>query len=455
MAQMRASEMIFGISIALAAAACVLLIFFAEIGVLSIYIARPFVDTAWETQVLAGLKLTELFSVLVPLITLALVIVNFGTSKSVLKMPFVRFWAVYLLAITFFSINIGANSSAIEGVSVFFRYLNGFVGFYIVQAYVRDERRIKLFFMTMVIAGLFPIGQGIFEAVTGHHWKITEAEGSIRNIGMYHDAITIRYYGLQTILATAACLGLKTPRNRIARLALIGILFGSLLVVFKALSKSGMATLAAWSAIWSYGRKSWLLPIALVTASIFIVPVYFEEISDTVYKQFHKEIGVVEGKVSANRSFAGRWYIWEEMWKQWESFSVLQKMFGSGYAAFGAHNDYMQMLFTGGYFGVALYVSFLLAIAWNLVRIYLKSNHILGTLALMAFSMWILDTIGLVPSLYSGYQWFVWGVIGLCLRHERDSVLQRKLMTRESLSAKVSPPMESSQRFSRYSQVKQ
>lgn len=431
--------MIFGISIALAAIACFLLLFFTELGILSIYIARPFVDTSWETQVIAGLKLTELFSVLVPLATLALVAVNFGTSKSVIKMPFARFWAIYLLSITCFSINIGSNSSAIDGISVFFRYMNGFVGFYIVQAYFRDEKRIKLFFFTMVIAGCFPIGQGIYEAATGHHWSITEAEGAIRNIGMYHDAITIRYYGLQTLLASAACLGLKAPRSKIARVALIGMLLSSLLVVFKALSKSGMVTLAAWSAIWSYGRRSWLLPILLVTASFFIIPVYFDEITDTIYNQFHKEIGAIEGKVEANRSFAGRWHIWEEMWNQWESFTVVQKMFGSGYTAFGAHNDYIQMLFTGGYFGLALYVYFLLAITWNLIRIYLKSNHILGTLALMAFFMWIIDTIGLVPSLYSGYQWFVWGVVGLCLRHDRDSVLHQRRANLASISSSLVP----------------
>jgi hypothetical protein len=32
----------------------------------------------------------------------------------------------------------------------------------------------------------------------------------------------------------------------------------------------------------------------------------------------------------------------------------------------------------------------------------------------------MVDTVGLVPSAYSGYQWFVWGLIGLGLRVRQD-----------------------------------
>ena len=47
---------------------------------------------------------------------------------------------------------------------------------------------------------------------------------------------------------------------------------------------------------------------------------------------------------------------------------------------------------------------------------YLRDNSPLNVMALMIFAMWIIDTIGLHPSLYPGYQWYVWGIIGLAIR---------------------------------------
>lgn len=430
--------MLFGISILLAAIACIALIFSTQLGVLAIYFSRPFVDTAWEKYVFVGFKLTELVSVLVPLITFLLVLLNFGTKKSVVHMPLFKFWMIYLLYITFIALNIGISTSVADGASVFFRFMNGFVGFYIVQAYFRKESEMKLFFFILALAGIFPMSTGLYEAITGIHWTVTSAEGQVRNIGMYHDAITIRYYGLQTILAISACIAFKFPQNFAVKLGLFGLLFGSLVVVFKALSKAGLMTLAAWSIVWSYGRRNWVLPCIILIGALFIIPIYFKEIVEIVFNQFHKELGAIGGEVATNRTFAGRWHIWAELWKQWDGFTFMQRLFGSGIAAFGAHNDYMQMLFTGGYVGLILYVSFLILIGWKLVTIYFTSRHILGSLALMAYIMWLIDTVGLVPSLYSGYQWFVWGVIGLCLRHHTDQEKSKKSLEKFKLKIRKS-----------------
>jgi O-antigen ligase len=413
--------MILAISIFMAAIACFMLLLFSQAGVIAIYIARCFVDTSWSTIIFAGMSLTELFSVGVPLITFFLIAVNSGTRKSITKMPLYKFWLIYLLYIMFCAFNVVLTTSVVNGASIFFRYSNGFIGFYLAQAYFRGDNQIRIFFFGLAVAGIFPVAQGVYEAITNNHWSVTVAEGEVRNIGMYHDAITLRYYGLQTLLAVAACIGFKYPKNRIFQLGLWSLLLGSLLVVYKALSKAGVLIVASWACIWSYGRRSWMLPIVIILAIVFLVPFYFKEVEVTLYNQFHKEIGAISGDVATNRTFAGRWYIWDALWKQWDTFSIIKKMFGTGHEAFGAHNDYLQMLFTGGYVGLTLYVGLLLTIAWKLLNFYFRSKHLLATLGLMAFLMWIVDTIGLVPSLYSGYQWFVWGVVGLSLRYQQDS----------------------------------
>jgi hypothetical protein len=50
------------------------------------------------------------------------------------------------------------------------------------------------------------------------------------------------------------------------------------------------------------------------------------------------------------------------------------------------------------------------ALAWRCER------SPLNVMAVMLFGMWLVDTIGLTPRAYPGYQWYVWGFIGLALR---------------------------------------
>lgn len=406
-------------------------------GLLGIYIARPLVDTSYGVPLLFGFRLTELVSVAVPLVTFLLIIMNNGTKRAVNHIPFFGYWMFYIGYVAYFSLSIAVMSSPLDGMNIFFRFMNGFAGFYLAQTYCRSPRQIKLFFLALVVAGVFPVVTGLIEEITGYHWKVTTAEGQVRNIGMYHDAITIRYYGLQAILGVAACFALKFPPQKVIRYCLFIMLVGALVIVYKALSKSGMSILFLWFVIWSIGRKSLKLPILAAIGVFLLIPFYFQEIFDTVFNIFHKEVGAVTGEIDANRTFAGRWVKWEEMYNRWIEFSIFQKLFGAGEIAIGAHNDYLQMLFHGGLIGLILYLVFLFSISIKLLMIFLRKMNLLSTLSLMVLAMWFVDSIGLVPSVYSGYQWFVWGVIGLCLRQEKNSVANEILYRRSNQYLKI------------------
>ena len=62
------------------------------------------------------------------------------------------------------------------------------------------------------------------------------------------------------------------------------------------------------------------------------------------------------------------------------------------------------------------YILLLVMIGWKIFRNLAQNFSRLNMAALMIFLMWLVDTIGLVPSLYPGYQWYVWGFIGLAFR---------------------------------------
>ena len=155
---------------------------------------------------------------------------------------------------------------------------------------------------------------------------------------------------------------------------------------------------------------------------------------------FNKEVGALTGAGKSERVFAGRVYIWRALLNEWKEKSILQKTFGSGEMAVGSHNDYMMMLFHGGIVGLLLYLVLLTSIG---IRILFNLNERAGPLnigSFMAYIMWLTDSIGLVPSAYSGYQWFVWGIIGLGMRMHNDEKLQKIDASDRLLQVAVAPP---------------
>jgi hypothetical protein len=407
----------------LAMLALILLVFRPAWGVLLIFIARPFVDTTWDTQVFAGLKLTEIFSGAVPLILLAHLCLPGSREQSLSRMPLRGVWIAWSLYVAIFSSFILYSEDVSSGFNILFRHLNGFIGFYMVQAYFSQGDRPKYFLWALAIAGLFPMAQGLIENVTGVHWKVTLGEGNlIRNIGMYHDAITIRYYALQTILALLLLSALYMKRRLLLQLLAMGYGLVCALVVHGAYSKSGTLTLGSWVLLWPLllRRFKALAVMGVLGAGVAIA--YAPVLVKSFETIFAKEINVLEGDGGMDRTFSGRWYTWQEMMLQWQEFGTFAKLFGAGQVATGAHNDYIQVLYHGGMVGLGLYILLLVTLLARVGRDLWHKADPWSVAALLVMIMWLIDTIGLVPSAYSGYQWFAWGVVGLAMRRRQDAL---------------------------------
>lgn len=408
------------LSIALGIVSIVLLAFRPRLGVPAVFIARPFVDTLWPDMI-GSIRPTEVFSVAVPTLIMMHLAFASGTA-SFRRMPMRWLWVVWVVDVALFSGMILYNNHVADGFNIFFRHLNGLVGFFMLQAWFADERYTKRLLLAMVIGGVFPMATGVYEALTGDHWKITFGEGGlVRNIGMYHDAITIRYLALQTILAVTLFTTLYLNRRWLS--SLVSTAYGAVcaFVLYGAYSKAGIVTLTSWLILWPTLLRKVRTLVVLGLAGLILAGTFSEKIIDTVSVVFNKEIGVAQGDLGVNRSFSGRWYIWQEMMTERESFTSSQRIFGSGQIALGAHNDYLVVLFHGGVIGLILYLCLLLALFARIVRDLITRIDPWSVAALLAFIMWMVDTIGLVPSAYSGYQWFVWGIVGLAFRKRDDA----------------------------------
>lgn len=385
-------------------------------GVLALFVTRPLVDAAWETPLLFSFKLTEIVSALVPLILL----VRMTTDRQFQpfsRMPMKWIWIVWAADVFLFSSLIMFFQSPTDGLDILLRHLNGFAGFFMVQAYCRSESDVKDFAWALVLAGLFPVGTGLYEIVSGYHWKVTFGEeGIVRNIGLYHDAITIRYYALQTVMGLLLVSGLQQNKSVLLRLLLLVYAIGAIIVVKGAYSKSGTLIILSWFVLWPLLRKDAKALLGLAGTGMVLGLYYSKTIMDSIGFIFVKEINAIQGQGNVDRTFSGRWVIWNQMMEDWRSLPFVNQMLGSGQVALGAHNDYLQILFHGGVVGLIVYVLLLCVAGAMILKTLLNNRDVLAIAALLAFVMWNIDAIGLVPSAYSGYQWFIWGVIGLGLR---------------------------------------
>jgi O-antigen ligase len=428
-------QSVFYIATSLSVIALVLLMVKPLWGVMGLFIVRPLVDATWAQPLILEFRLTEILSTLVPLIIFARMILDDGGRRPFKDMPLKWIWLIYSVDSVLFSSVIMFDEDWGAGLQVLMRHLNGLTGFYMVQAYCRDERDFLRVAWAMAVAGFFPMATGLFENLTGQHWQITFGDdGVVRNIGLYHDGITIRYYAEQTIISLLLIFAIG---KRSTTVSIFCLLYGliALIVLKGAYSKAATLTVGIWILLWPILRKNITATMGLAAAIVLVALYFAKDVIDSFGFIFAKEVAAVTGTGEVQSTFAGRWSVWQDMAEKWRSMPLMTHLFGTGQMANGAHNDYLQVLFHGGYLGLCIYVALLCAVGWAIGRLLWHRLDVWGIAALFMFIMWMVDTIGLVPSVYSGYQWLVWGVIGFCLRYRGDE----KLRSQREIAPAASP----------------
>lgn len=407
--------MLLTVAIGLAAISLLTLLANPVAGIVVLFIVRPVIDTTYATLVVSSFSLTHLVGVISPLLVLGHLLV-FKPEEGLGRSPLRLLWLIYAVDITLFSILIALHQDWESGASAFFRYINGVVGFFMVQTYFHESRRFKLLLLGLIVAGVFPVGMGVYQTFHGVEWQYAQTEGLTRYVGLYHDAFTNRFYAMQTVMALLLYFSLYVRSGPVPLAALMAGLGPTAVVLLKAYSKAGLLTLGIWMVCWTALQKKYATLLVVATSTVVLALVYFPTVPSDIGRLFHKELGALAGTVDVNLTFQGRWFGWKEMIDRWTDFPLLAKVFGSGETAFGAHNDYLQMLYHGGVLGLAIYVTLLVAVGLRLLRAVRATRTPVTIAGLMLYLMWLIDAIGLVPSSYPGYQWFIWGIIGLSLR---------------------------------------
>lgn len=387
-------------------------------AILVAVLIRPVIECFYETKYdFAGMKPTEYLGFLLP--TLICLRILLSRDHSFARAPLSYLWMFYIFFQLFgTALIVTVGNDTMLGVNYFFRAFNGFIGYFLFQEYFRTGEGFKTLLIAHIVAGVFPMGMSVYQNILGGLIR-SEATigGLIRNIGLYHDAYTLRLYCFQTLGAVLLywfyfLSGLKV----ISRGILLLMTAICSMTVYKLYSKAGYLVMAEWVLVWFAAQKKFLqvgMILVLILGAGFLMKGTMTGTLDTVYS---KEVAALQGKEKADRMFQGRVGGWKMAFQQYAQYPIALQLVGDGSPHTGAHNDFIRALLGTGMIGLLLYCILLVAIGIRTVRNCLREQSPLNVFAVMLIGMWLIDAMGLVPGAYPGYQIFVWGFIGLALR---------------------------------------
>ncbi len=421
--------MIFISALGLFSIAFIRLLFYPISGLLMFLAIKPIIDATWDNG-FAGTNLLQVTAVIVPV----LMFIHMWRSSYFHKMkfPLTKVATLFLLSNILTAVMmIFSYEDIIKPLNFLFRGINLYLALFLIPFIVRDVKGFKRLLQALLIAGLFPMAIGVYQLATGQVLteRIAVTNGVQRYIGVYHDAVSIRTYGYMTITAIILYASYFGTRRKMMKYLLIIYFLICALVIFRVYSKAAVVTAISWIILWAIYTKNWRFYLALPVIGITAFIVAGDAITNDILQLFGKEIAIRQGDLDSRYALAGRSTIWEVRWGEWMDGDPINKTFGL-WKMIPAHNDLLLALYVNGIVGLIAYVAFIVVAGWRVFKKSLRLNTPLNIMALMLFTMWCIDMIGLTPSVYPAYAWFVWGIIALSFKQilglDNQLSLQRK-----------------------------
>jgi len=381
-------------------------------GVVIVIIVRPLVSTAWG-QSFSGIAPLHVFGALLPVLLLPRLVFSRSQPRPPLWIQGVAL--LYLLSQTLGSYVLLAEWDLGSFLDVWLRALNGYLGFFLFAYYFRERRTFRILLLALLIAGVFPLLMGLYQNLTGVDWGVRQTVGLERKVGLYHDGVSLRAYGFQTIVAVILLRSYFRPSRRSIDLLLLLYVVAWAYVIFNLYSKAAVAIALLWWLTWPLlSRRYALLVGGILLGTVFLTPLGKAPL-DSVWQLFSKEIDYGTGDLQdERRMFAGRGFIWDRFERRWREQPTEMKLIGTGRTQ-AVHNEFLRVLGMNGILGLSCLVLVCAVTIFALGNLVYRGRCTLCIVAVMVFEMYLVDCIGLTPGWYAHYHQFVWGIIGLAL----------------------------------------
>ncbi len=376
---------------------------------------KMLINAMYNVYIFGDVNILKIIGVFVP---------SFLIMYMLIKKVKINSYPFYALVLIFLAETVVSTLITLYGVRdvtavvKLLRLSNGFACYFAIPLIFESDNDLKLFFKAWLTSISFPVLIGLYQIYTGQfHFQVTPGVGAHYRIsGFYHDIASIVYPALILILIIFFYFKrFQARRMTIAFYVLLGV---SSLVIYRTYSRWGTFALAIFLIVFSiYYRRR-----ILMIVSFFVVFLIFFSEQSGIYKRFEHE-AVITGKFGDKLRFTGRYGIWQRNLAQYINYRPLYKLFG--YTASGnPHNDFLRILLDYGLAGLILFVALLVSILIKLYRNIHSNKDFLTTrlifIAFLSHLAYIAISFGLTPSLWTDYQWFHWGLVGMALKRIHD-----------------------------------
>lgn len=394
-------------------------------GLLLFVIIKPVIDMTWDIFILGQISLLHL-SGIIPFILLSLLIIKKKvTISSNMKFSLFKLIFIYFLYITvhllyvYGPLNTQITLNSFQGIMRFSNALSAFVLF---PFLINKNENYNLFLITILISSFIPLIILILQMYGIFELRSSLSLGNIRYAGFFHGPVNQRHLFSISLI----CLFGKQICNH--RISFFEILLGLILIsgIFYGFSKAGTIFLISLPSIYLLTKFSIKRMIPFITLTIIVVYIslnigYLENI-------FRKEIAVIQQTTDIDYALQGRVTIWKVFLENYYSESFLKQLFGSlnsGKVGFrgGIHNDYLLTLSNYGVIGLTIYILIILIMLKNAFFNFHKWIGVSPILDSKIFLtravtlIWLIDSMGLHPSMYPALLLFTFGVFGLAYHH--------------------------------------
>ncbi|MBD3384433.1 hypothetical protein GF407_05835 [candidate division KSB1 bacterium] len=373
---------------------------------------RPVIDRFWQAKdPILHLSLLDVTGVAVPMIVIFLLAsrqlppYQFKTTDKI-------FLAVAALVISNLIFFLTVRTTLLW-FGVVLKTMLPFLLYFYLRHWLVSQRALHGLLTTFVYSCVFPIMIFIIETLQ----KMDPAElsrGVERYSGGYADVFNYSIYFIFLFLIVAY----TALSNRIKDIQFIKdlqVIVTTVMMLFMIMRIHHLASMVVFLllfAVWILFRfYRGQLVSTFIIVNFFIVFSVGIQLPSHVRPLVKNEIAVIKGEKKVERALHGRIQRWQKMIDEFsQSEAVFQimnpafaKLHSYGYMIAGSHNDYLRMLFLGGFVGLFLYLVFLacILIIWrqlHFARKFLKT----GALLILA-----LFSITSVPAMYAPMMYIV------------------------------------------------
>lgn len=405
------------------AAAATFLFFSTRALILTIFVAKPFIDMLWFAGTsFAGFNVnaSSLLSVVIVIAALMFLAVRRVELGRRLLLPMLAVLAMNVWALA-------ATSNASFGAEYLIRVVCGFPLVFVVPVVVEQlpalNRLLHYFFIAIAVVCvtilLQPLGLLAYSSFDQDYGRAT---------GFYYHPWDVARYMVIVIPLLLAVLDEPGREKMLARWPLWLLLTASLTATYFTFLKAAWITVLFEILLWLFLTRRTRVGLAVLGITVLLVAFPLREGFASVFSDLWK----LSDEETRGQALSGRVYLWGEYWSGLRSAGVRQILMGQGYDPAGwtetgaaVHDDYLRILVMNGVVGLVAYLWLMLAALRTLLdavktlaaRVGIEWRVGLAVMCILA--AYLLMGITADPSSYPSMTLYLWLLIGLVIGYAR------------------------------------